>query len=162
MKLKLSLFLALLVAALPVMAGNAMAQATADERAGFQSRQETLVALAETLGALHELRKLCRSYDRPDLFRDRMKELIALEEPTPPIQSAMVEGFNRSRREIAARYDWCSSDAEQEMRDLAEIGQQQARNLGEPLRAVEGYDYYPGVETVEGVTVYRGRPREDD
>lgn len=163
MKFTFAAFCFLLVLVLgPAIMSPAKAQATADEMAGFEARQQLLIDLAGTLGALHELRKLCYYYDRPNLFRDRMKELIALEEPAPATQDKMINAFNSERRKIENRFDFCDAEAEFELQRLAKAGQEQVAALSKPFTPLEDYDYYPGVETVDGVTVYRPRPRDND
>ena len=125
----------------------------------FAERQQQLAELARILGRMHHYHQICRPYDyRPDLFRDRMKELVALEEPVAVTKQKMIEAFNAGFQSAKATHDYCGYEAEEAMRRVSDEGQALTLKIAKPFREIEGYDYYSGAEgTVEnGVNVYRG------
>ncbi|WP_103121921.1 TIGR02301 family protein, partial [Methylopila sp. Yamaguchi] len=70
-----------------------------------------LIRLAETLGALHHLRAVCKAKDA-DVWRDRMSALIAAEAPAPERRDALAGAFNASYRAWARSYHACTPAAE--------------------------------------------------
>lgn len=125
----------------------------------FSERQTQLIELAGLLGQLHHYHQICKPYDyRKELFRDRMKELVALEEPLANTRQKMVKTFNVGFQTAKKRNDYCGYEAEQNMQRIADEGQDLTRKIAAPFRELEGYDYYAPVEgqVENGVTVYRG------
>ena len=70
-----------------------------------------LIRLAETLGALHHLRAVCKASDA-GVWRDRMSALIAAEGGAPERRDALAGAFNASYRAWARSYHACTPAAE--------------------------------------------------
>ena len=137
------------------------AQAGEAELFTFAERQTQLVEMARLLGTLHHYHKICRPrHYSPELFRDRMKELITFEDPQNSTRGQMIAAFNQGVERGEARARYCEYEAEMELRRLGTEGLMLSERLARPLRHVEGYDYYPSAGEVRienGVRVYRGR-----
>ena len=156
MKIVLAL-LAFAIAATPALAQD---DTRTDASDIYRGRQDHLVLLAETLGELHHLRQLCHRNSRPDLWRERMKELVTLEEPVAVTRQKMIEGFNRRFKKAETDWPNCSLDASERTRSLAGEGRAIANLLADPFQQPNGEEFYPGLgeATIEnGVKVYRGK-----
>lgn len=131
----------------------------AQETFTFAERQGQLEELARLLGQMHHYHQMCRPYDyRPELFRDRMKELVTLEEPLAGTKQKMIEAFNAGFQSAKAQHDFCGYEAQQTMLSISDKGAALTSKIAAPFREIEGYDYYTGAQgTLEnGVNVYRG------
>jgi uncharacterized protein (TIGR02301 family) len=129
------------------------------ERYTFKERQTQLVELARTLGGMHHYHKICRPYHyEPELFRNRVKELITFEDPQQTTKEEMIAAFNLGVKGGAQKYEFCEYGAEDEMRRLSTDGLIISDRLATPFRQMQGYDYDPLAEvSIEnGVRVYRG------
>lgn len=121
----------------------------------WQQRDSDLVSLAGILGGLHHYQQLCMLPGRATHFRDRMKEMVGLENPHDSLKQRMIDSFNAGYRLATDSHRRCDGGAQQEMRGLASEGNLLTNRLGAPFRQVEGYDYETG--TIEnGVRVFRG------
>ncbi len=122
---------------------------TVPEFYSFAERQDQLVEMARLLGRMHHMHITCQPYDYlPDRFRDRMKELVALEEPPEATKSKMVAAFNNGFQSTKAAYQSCSAETETERRRLAKEGTVLTARLASPFNTIEGYDYYSEDEDV--------------
>jgi uncharacterized protein (TIGR02301 family) len=70
-----------------------------------------LLRLSELLGALHHLRPLCGAQETR-LWRDKMANLLAAENPSAEMRSRMIGRFNRSYRDLSEVYRTCTPAAE--------------------------------------------------
>lgn len=120
------------------------------------TRSRDLTELSRVIGAMHHFHMLCHPYDYPQLYRDRMKELVTLEEPQPSARTAMIEAFNGGFNTAQVTYEFCGYEAETEMRRLADEGGRLTARLAAPFRDVYGYDYGDGDTVENGVRIYRG------
>lgn len=125
----------------------------------WQGRNEMLVQMAGLLGSLHHYHSVCRpgANWQPNLYRDRMMEMIRLEDPYDQQEQRMIDAFNNAYLDAREAYPVCSRTVENEMQRLAIQGEDVAYRLGAPFQQVRGYDYDAGDFTIEnGVRVYRG------
>lgn len=89
---------------------------------------DTLVQLADVLGALHHLRPLCGAPDG-QTWREQMWALIEAEQPTPARRARLIDRFNQSYRSLAAAHRSCGPAA----RELAETFRRRGEELGRDL-----------------------------
>ncbi|MDZ7628334.1 MAG: TIGR02301 family protein [Parvularculaceae bacterium] len=134
---------------LTILALVAAAPAAAQD-AGYGARQRGLVSLAQIFGELHHIRRTCDPDREADIWRNRMKRLIDLEEPSFDIREQMVGAFNEGYVSAQARFPYCDRNAEEHAAGRAYAGEALVSNLTAPLYAAErGPD-------AEDVVVFRG------
>ena len=107
-----ALFLAL---SLPLAApaqdtGSEQATETPAARTLPPAYENEMMTLSEVLGALHYLRNLCGAKEGA-VWRTRMQELLALEEPTEDRKARMIARFNRGYRGYREIYRDCTPSA---------------------------------------------------
>ncbi|GGD07294.1 TIGR02301 family protein [Aquisalinus flavus] len=133
---------AALIAALPLSALPLSATAQGATASAWQQRSTDLVTMSRLLGNLHHYHQLCYPGDwRPDLYRDRMKEMVSLEDPYETLKDDMIDGFNEAYRATSDSYAQCTAAAIEAMRQTASSGDVVAGRLAAPYREVSGYDY---------------------
>ena len=96
---------------------------------------DTLVRLAEALGALHHLRPLCGAVSEAQTWRDQMAAVIEAEQPSRERRARIVDRFNQSYRSLAAIHRTCTPAA----RALAETWRREGETLGRDLVARWGH-----------------------
>lgn len=111
---------ALLAAALPVRPVSALP--------GDPPYAESLLRLAEILGALHHLRPLCGA-NEPQVWRQKMGQLLTAQDPTPEERRRLVERFNQSYRSLAEIHRVCTVSASEIMERYLSEGTQLSRDL---------------------------------
>ena len=72
--------------------------------------ESQLLRLAEILGAIHYLRRLCDS-EEGNLWRDQMQALLDAEIPSPIRRARIVDRFNRGFDSFRAVYRTCTPAA---------------------------------------------------
>jgi uncharacterized protein (TIGR02301 family) len=128
----------------------AAAPALAQDAADYGARQRGLVSLSRIFGELHHVRRTCDPEREADIWRNRMKRLIDLEEPAFDIREQMVAAFNEGYVAAQARYPYCERAAEDYAAARAYAGEALISNLTASLDETErGAD-------ADGVAVYRG------
>ncbi len=131
-------YLAVLALSVFVQEGELSALGETEEETqlySFAERQQQLIDMAQLLGEIHHLHQICQPYDYfPERYRDRMKELVTLEEPIAATKESMISSFNEGFQSMKARFDYCDSGAEAEMRDLGGQGVILTRKLAAPFR----------------------------
>lgn len=85
--------------------------AAAQDLETYQQRQRDLEALAGLFGELHHLRRTCDPQFEADVWRERMKRLIELEEPQDAEREALKQAFNKGYRGVQRRYPRCDRRA---------------------------------------------------
>ncbi len=70
----------------------------------------SLMRLSEVLGSIHYLRALCGA-NEGNIWRDKMNEIIAAEEPTPLRHAQMIARFNHGYRSFETIYRNCTPSA---------------------------------------------------
>ncbi|MEM9232776.1 MAG: TIGR02301 family protein [Pseudomonadota bacterium] len=106
-------------------------RAPVDARENFEARQRDLVSLAGHLGSLHRLQQICGSGYRPELYRNRMQDVVELEVPMGSTRLDMIAAFNSSYRDMSRAYLACGDAA----RATFETEAQQALRVVERLYA---------------------------
>lgn len=121
------------------------------------ARRGALISLSKIFGELHHIRRMCDPDREGDLWRNQMKRLIDLEQPSFDLRDEMVSAFNGGYTSVQERFPYCDNDAEDYAAARAATGEALVANLAAPLyAAMRG-------EEDEGVDVYRGpEPSEFD
>lgn len=123
----------------------------AAQQAGSAARNGALVGLARVFGELHHIRRLCEPARESDVWRDRMKRLIDLEQPTFDQREAMVAAFNDGYLGAQTRHPYCDAQAEDYAAARAAAGEALVSNLTAALYAEQNRDDAEGVVIVRGV-----------
>ena len=134
---------------LPLAAVLLAAPAAAQE-GDYGARQRGLVSLAQIFGELHHIRRTCDPDREADVWRNRMKRLIDLEEPSFEVREQMVGAFNDGYVSAQARFAYCDRGAEDYAAARALAGEALVSNLTAPLYAAERG------EDASDVAVFRG------
>lgn len=100
----LALFAAIMMAPAALMTP---APAFAQDLERYLERQTDLKALASLFGELHHLRRTCEPRAEADIWRERMKRMIDLEEPQEVVREDLVAKFNAGYRGAQRRYPTC-------------------------------------------------------
>lgn len=129
----------------------ATASAGAQDLETYQQRQRDLVSLAELFGELHHLRRTCEPRMEADVWRDRMKQLMTLEEPQDAEREQMVGKFNAGYQGAQSRYPVCDRRARDYAAGRASQGDVIVRRLSDALLA--GADNDSGPKLVVGPAV---------
>ncbi|MEQ1931911.1 MAG: TIGR02301 family protein [Parvularculaceae bacterium] len=123
--------------------------APAQPRIDYVQRAQDLETLSQAFGVMHHIRRMCEPRREAEVWRNRMRKLVELEQPQPALRDRMVEAFNTGFRDATARFEFCEEDA----RDYAAATAAQAdtvvNRLMEPL-------YGALSETGELPQVWRG------
>ncbi len=115
----------------------------------YRARQENLIELSKILGELHHVRRMCSPRREADVWRERMKRLVSLEEPADSQKAQMVAAFNDGYRSAQNAFRTCDRGAEDFAAARAEQGEARIHSLTAPL-----YEALREDETA--VTVSRG------
>ena len=115
----------LLIALLAALAPAASAQSG--------QRSSDLRALSQIFGELHHIRRTCEPEREADVWRNRMRRLVELEEPGAELRAAMVEAFNNGFREMEAQFPYCDRDARDRAAAAAQQGEDITQRLVAPL-----------------------------
>lgn len=110
----------------------------------YQSRQTDLTTLAGVFGELHHLRRTCEPRFEADIWRDRMKKLIDLEEPQATDREKMIAAFNTGYRDAQRQHPGCDRRARDYAASRASQGDQIIRRLTTQLRNDEGPELVVG------------------
>lgn len=89
----------------------ALALSGAAAPASAQGRGADLATLSRIFGELHHIRRTCEPDRESDVWRDRMQQLVRLEEPSPDVRAQMIEAFNSGFRSAEQRFPYCDRDA---------------------------------------------------
>lgn len=116
----------------------------------YGARQRGLVSLAQIFGELHHIRRTCDPDREADVWRNRMKRLIDLEEPSFDVREQMVGAFNDGYVSAQSRFPYCDRDAEDYAAARAYAGEALVSNLTAPLYTIDRG------EDPADVTVFRG------
>lgn len=145
MKRHAAVFAALVLAALPP------AGAGAQDFEAYQQRQRDLASLAGLFGELHHIRRTCDPRYEADVWRDRMKQLLELEEPQEGEREALVGAFNQGYRTAQSRFPACTREARDYAAARAAAGETIVARLTAPLRdATEGDVFTTDVPALPG------------
>lgn len=127
-------------------ADGAFAQSqTADD---YQERQSDLVELASVFGELHHIRRICEPRLESDVWRDRMKRLVDLEQPGFEAREEMVRRFNAGYRNAGDHFPACDRRARDHAAARAVFARRLVGRLSAPLREAERNDDGPLILTI--------------
>lgn len=93
------------LAAVWLAAGTGAAAQTTDKSYGDQ-----LLRLAEILGVIHHLRDICGA-DEGQLWREKMLELLEVEDPPGQFRARLIAAFNTGYRGYRRTYSSCTASA---------------------------------------------------
>ncbi len=129
-----------------MLAGEATAQSqTADE---YQQRQRDLVELASVFGEMHHIRRICEPRLESDIWRERMKRLVELEQPGFEAREEMVKRFNAGYRNAGGHFPVCDRRARDHAAGRAVFARRLVGRLSAPLREAERTDDGPLILTI--------------
>lgn len=121
----------------------------------YLERQRDLAALSGLFGEMHHLRRTCEPRLEADVWRERMKKLIALEEPQTNEREELVAKFNEGFRNVQRRFPSCDRRARDYAAAQAAQGDEIVRRLRTQL--LETKD-----DSVEGFTLPNGTSPSSD
>ena len=101
----------------------------------YRTRKANLIALAGIFGDLHHVRRMCEPAREADIWRNRMKSLITLEDPDDNGRAELVKTFNEKFRSARGRYRVCDRNARDFAAARAQEGDRLVNALIEPLHA---------------------------
>lgn len=101
--------------------------------AGAQSRGGDLQTLSRIFGELHHIRRTCEPEREADAWRNRMRRLVELEQPSAELRSRMVEAFNGGFRAAQERFPYCDRDARNAAAAAAASAEDVTQRLMAPL-----------------------------
>ncbi|MFD2237110.1 TIGR02301 family protein [Aureimonas populi] len=131
------LFAGLLATALPAhaqapaeapVAEEGEAAATSPTRPSGAAFMQPLGRLSSILGSMHFLRRLCEEEDA-DLWRDKMNELIAAQNPNEADRRILISRFNGGYRAFESTYRSCTPAANVAIRRYLDEGEQLSRDI---------------------------------
>lgn len=100
----------------------------------YQQRQADLSALASIFGELHHIRRTCEPRHEADIWRERMKKLIELEDPPQDPRVAMSASFNRGYNSAVRRFPSCNRRARDYAAARAATGDALIKQLSQSLQ----------------------------
>lgn len=118
-----------LFAAALLLAAAPLAAQTID----YAERARDLETLSRVFGELHHIRRLCEPREESEVWRDRMRKLVELEDPQPALHQRMVEAFNAGYYSAESKFPYCDRDARDHAAALAVEGDQLTERLAAPL-----------------------------
>ena len=131
------------------------ANAGAQDLDRYLERQRDLAALSGIFGEMHHLRRTCELRLEADVWRERMKKLIALEEPQTNEREELVAKFNEGFRNVQRRFPSCDRRARDYAAARAAQGDEIVRRLRTQL--LETKD-----DSVEGFVLPNGTSPSSD
>jgi uncharacterized protein (TIGR02301 family) len=99
----------------------------------YAQRAADLKALSRIFGELHHIRRNCEPNRESEIWRNRMRGLLSLEQPTQALRAEMVAAFNDGFRRAEREYPYCDRDARDHAARLAAEGEEAAARLMAPL-----------------------------
>lgn len=141
--MRMKLYCIVLCLGLSAAIQPAAAQGAQAETEDYRARIERLVALARIFGEMHHIRRMCEPARESDIWRERMKSLVALEEPSFDVRDKMVAAFNEGYRAATNRFDACTRDAEDIAAARAAEGEQIVAALSAPLSYQQEATVFP-------------------
>ncbi len=138
------MFVRNLIAAVLLLLAPAVfsAPAWSQDLESYQQRQRDLASLATLFGELHHLRRSCEPRLEGDIWRERMKKMIELEEPQADEREALVQQFNKGYRGAQQRFPSCDRRARDYAAGRAAQGDEIVMRLSAALRepAIESFE----------------------
>ncbi|MEO0398471.1 MAG: TIGR02301 family protein [Pseudomonadota bacterium] len=88
----------------------------------YGKRQGDLKALSAVFGELHHLRRMCEPSRETDFWRERMKQMVSLEQPTASLRRQLVSAFNGGYTSAQQKHSRCSGEARRFAAERASAG----------------------------------------
>jgi uncharacterized protein (TIGR02301 family) len=141
------------IPALAILFAFALAiPARAQTYEAYQQRNADLIALSMVYGEIHYIRRTCLPRYEADTWRERMKQLLELEEPEQKAREEMVASFNAGYRRAQDRFSTCDRNARDYAAARARMGDEIVERLMAPLyEALEDEEDLPQI--VRGIDV---------
>jgi uncharacterized protein (TIGR02301 family) len=133
---------ALILAAVAAFAAPALAQSAA--------RDGALVSLSRIFGEMHHLRRMCEPEAEADAWRNRMKRLIDLEQPSFELRESMVGAFNDGYLSAQTRHPVCDGEARDYAAARAAAGEALVSNLTAEIYAEQRQSDESDVAVIRG------------
>ena len=118
------------IAMITALGLSASAQQTREQ---YQQRNNDLIALSGVFGEMHHIRRSCEPRVEADIWRDRMKKLVELEEPTVTVRNEWVASFNAAYKRAQSRFPYCDRSARDYAAARAREGERIVARLMTPL-----------------------------
>lgn len=116
--------------------------AQAQDYEAYVERQRDLTVISAIFGELHHIRRTCDPRYEADVWRERMKRLISLEEPDEQFREQLVAQFNDGYRKAQRAFPGCDRRA----RDYAAARAAQGEDIVRRLTAALEEEEEPFVE----------------
>lgn len=100
----------------------------------YQQRQSDLIELASVFGEMHHIRRSCAPRIEGDVWRERMKRLVDLEQPGAEAREQMVQRFNEGYRNAGDHFPVCDRRARDHAAGRAIFARRIVDRLSAPLR----------------------------
>lgn len=143
----------LILSALMCLGATTLAPARlAAQEIDYVQRAADLESLARIFGELHHIRRSCEPNREAEVWRNRMRKLVELEQPQQALRDKMVAAFNAGFRAAEQRFPYCDRAARDHAAALAVDGDAVTRRLAAPL-------YESLSEGGDTPTVWRGDDR---
>lgn len=113
----------------------ALAAPAAAQDIDYQQRARDLELLAGAFGELHHIRRMCEPRRESEIWRNRMRRLVELEQPPTTLRDRMVQAFNSGFRNAEQRFPYCDRDARDRAAAVAVDADEAVRRLAAPLYA---------------------------
>jgi len=99
----------------------------------YVERKKNLIELAGIFGHLHHIRRTCEPRREANIWRERMQNMIELEEPDSDTHLKMVNSFNENFRNSRNRFPSCNRQARDSAKNFANEGYILIEKLTSPL-----------------------------
>lgn len=111
--------------------------AQAQDYEAYVERQRDLTVISAIFGELHHIRRTCDPRYEADVWRERMKRLISLEEPDEQFREQLVAQFNDGYRKAQRAFPGCDRRARDYAAARAAQGEDIVRRLTAALKEEE-------------------------
>lgn len=119
------------------------APASAQDYEQYVERQRDLTVLSTIFGELHHIRRTCEPRYEADIWRERMKQLMTLEEPEEDVRDRLVAQFNDGYRRAQRSFPSCDRRARDYAASRAAQGEDIVRRLTASLHEEEPFEEGP-------------------
>ncbi|WP_425407981.1 TIGR02301 family protein [Hyphococcus sp.] len=117
--------------------------AAAQEYGAYMERQRDLTMLSALFGEMHHIRRSCEPRYEADVWRERMKQLISLEEPEEQVRTRLVSQFNEGYRRAQRSFPSCDRRARDYAAARAAQGEDVVRRLTAGLEEEQSFEQGP-------------------
>ncbi len=116
-----------------------LASAAAQSYEEYVERQRDLTVISAIFGEMHHIRRTCDPRYEADVWRERMKQLITLEEPDEQFREQLVAQFNDGYRKAQRAFSGCDRRARDYAAARAAQGEGIIRRLTASLEEEEQF-----------------------